>query len=255
MVGAGCRCCYCGPMTPIVGSIRRIDFGYFVRPGGETGTGKPRVECVLGYAVQHSTGVLLFDTGLGQGDAAVDTHYRPVRRPLPDALLLAGIVLDDVRWVANCHLHFDHCGGNPALAGRPIFVQSCELQQACSDTGYTLPSLIDFNGALYHEMEGETEILPDVLVIPTPGHTDGHQAIAVRAADGTVVLAGQAHDSAFDYTTDQLAWRAQQEKSVDDAALPYRPWVERLQKLDPARIVFAHDQAVWEPASRRISKA
>jgi len=199
--------------------------------------------------------MLLFDTGLGQGDAAVDTHYRPVRRPLPDALLLAGIVLDDVRWVANCHLHFDHCGGNPALAGRPIFVQSCELQQARSDTDYTLPSLVDFNGALYHEMEGETEILPDVLVIPTPGHTDGHQAIAVRAADGTVVLAGQAHDSAFDYTTDQLAWRAQQEKSVDDAALPYRPWVERLQKLDPARIVFAHDQAVWEPASRRISKA
>ena len=186
-------------MAATIGSIRRIDFGYFVRPGEEIGTGKPRVECVLGYAVQHSAGVLLLDTGLGEGDAGVDAHYRPVRRPLPDALRPAGIAVDDVRWVANCHLHFDHCGGNPALVGRPIFVQSRELQQARTDTDYTLPHLIDFDGALYREMEGETEILPGVLVIPSPGHTDGHQAIAVRGADGTVVLAGQAHNTTFDY--------------------------------------------------------
>jgi glyoxylase-like metal-dependent hydrolase (beta-lactamase superfamily II) len=242
-------------MAPTIGSIRRIDFGYFVRPGVETGTGKPRVECVLGYAIQQSAGVLLFDTGLGEGDAGVDTHYRPVRRPLPDALRLAGIAVDDVRWVANCHLHFDHCGGNPALAGRPIFVQSRELQQARTDTDYTLPHLVDFDGAFYREMEGETEVLPGVLVIPTPGHTDGHQAIAVRCADGTVILAGQAHNTSFDYTTDQLAWRAQQERVVDDPALTYRPWVERLQQLDPARIVFAHDHAVWEPASRHRDNA
>jgi glyoxylase-like metal-dependent hydrolase (beta-lactamase superfamily II) len=236
-------------MAPNIRSVRRIDFGYFVRPRQETGTGKPRVDWLLGYAIEHAAGVLLFDTGLGEGDAEADAQYRPVRRPLPDALRAAGIVMDDVRWVANCHLHFDHCGGNPTLAGRPIFVQSRELEQARTATDYTLPFLIDFDGALYREMDGETEILPDVLVIPTPGHTDGHQAIAVRGADGTIVLAGQAHDTAFDYTADQLAWRARQEGRVDDPALSYAPWIERLQRLDPARIVFAHDHAVWEPSS------
>jgi hypothetical protein len=25
------------------------------------------------------------------------------------------------------------------------------------------------------------------------------------------------------------------------------PWVERLEAFDPARVVFAHDGAVWEP--------
>jgi N-acyl homoserine lactone hydrolase len=111
-------------------SVSRIDFGYFIRPGAETETGKPRVEGVLGYVIEHSAGLLLFDTGLGEGDAEVDAHYRPVRRGLPDAMRAAGFAVDDVRWVANCHLHFDHCGGNPALVGHPIFVQSRELQQA-----------------------------------------------------------------------------------------------------------------------------
>jgi glyoxylase-like metal-dependent hydrolase (beta-lactamase superfamily II) len=229
--------------------VRRIDFGYFVRPAVETRTGKPRVEGVLGYVIEHPAGLLLFDTGLGEGDAEVEAHYRPVRRSLPDALRDAGIGIDDVRWVANCHLHFDHCGGNPAFTGRPIFVQSGELQQARAAPDYTLPHLIDFDGAVYHQIDGETEILPGVLVIPTPGHTDGHQAIAVLASDGTVILAGQAHNTAFDYSADQLAWRARREGRVDDPALSYQPWIERLQQLDPSRILFAHDQAIWEPAT------
>src|ERR1700693_1808216 len=126
--------------------VRRIDFGYFVRPAQETGTGRPRVEGVLGYVIEHSTGLLLFDTGLGEGDAEADTHYRPVRCPLPAAMRAAGV-----------------------------------------------------SGAEDRQLDGETEILPGVTVIPTPGHTDGHQAMAVRANDGTVILAGQATNTAFDY--------------------------------------------------------
>lgn len=58
--------------------VKRIDFGYFVRPASETPTGRPRVEAVLGYAIVHPQGVLLFDTGMGEGDPEVEVHYRPV---------------------------------------------------------------------------------------------------------------------------------------------------------------------------------
>jgi len=34
-------------------TVRRVDFGYFVRPPEETGTGEPRVEPCLGYLVVH----------------------------------------------------------------------------------------------------------------------------------------------------------------------------------------------------------
>ena len=46
-------------------TVRRVDFGYFVRPPEETGTGEPRVEPCLGYLVVHPEGTLLFDTGMG----------------------------------------------------------------------------------------------------------------------------------------------------------------------------------------------
>jgi N-acyl homoserine lactone hydrolase len=45
-------------------TVRRVDFGYFVRPAEETGTGMPRVEPCLGYAVGHPEGMILFDTGM-----------------------------------------------------------------------------------------------------------------------------------------------------------------------------------------------
>ncbi|MGH3328765.1 MAG: MBL fold metallo-hydrolase [Streptomycetales bacterium] len=230
--------------------VRRVDFGYFIRPAEETGTGCPRVEPVLGYVLAHRGGLLLFDTGIGAGEPGVDAHYRPSRRDLGAALAGAGASGQDVRWVVNCHLHFDHCGGNPDLAGRPIFVQRTELSQARTVEHYTLPHLVDFDGARYEEVDGDVEILPDVWVLPTPGHTDGHQSLAIRCDDGTVVLAGQAHDSATAYTGDQLAWRARNDAVADPLPL-HRPWIERLQGFDPSRILFAHDQAVWEPASSR----
>ncbi len=99
--------------------VRRLDFGFFVRPAEETGTGAPRVEPCLGYLVDHEDGLLLVDTGMGS-DPEIEAHYRPARRQLRAVLADAGVQLDDVRLVVNCHLHFDHCGGNPQLPGRPI---------------------------------------------------------------------------------------------------------------------------------------
>jgi len=224
--------------------VRRVDFGYFVRPAAETTTGAPRVEPCLGYLVEHPDGLVLVDTGMGS-DPDVDVHYRPRRRSLADALAETGARAKDIRLVVNCHLHFDHCGGNPELAGATIVVQRAELE-AARTAGYTLPELVDAPGLHYEQLDGEAEILPGVLVLPTPGHTPGHQSLVVRRGDGTVVVAGQSHDSASDYGADVLAWRARRDGHPPPlASTP--AWIDRLQQLDPARVVFAHDHAVWEP--------
>lgn len=226
--------------------VRRVDFGYFVRPAEETGTGAPRVEPCLGYLVEHPEGLLLVDTGMGS-HPEVDAHYRPRRRGLDCALGAAGARAADVKFLANCHLHFDHCGGNPALPGRPIFTQRAELDSAYHAPDYTLRELIDAPGLTYERLDGETEILPGVLVMPTPGHTAGHQSVVVRRRDGTIVVAGQSHDTATAYGADVLAWRAGRDGHA--APLPVAPeWIDRLQRFAPARVVFAHDAAVWEPA-------
>ena len=225
--------------------VRRVDFGYFVRPAEETGTGVPRVEPCLGYLVDHPESLLLIDSGMGS-HPDVDAHYRPRRHSLASALATAGVHVEDVAMVINCHLHFDHCGGNPQLAGRPIFTQRVELHWARSTVDYTLPELVDAPGLTYEQLDGEAEILPGVVVIPTPGHTAGHQSLLIRRANGTVVVAGQSHDTATAYGADVLAWRAHREGTKEP--VPLRPpWIDRLQQLDPSRVVFAHDNSVWEP--------
>ena len=230
-------------MTGVV--VRRVNFGYFVRPAEETGTGQPRVEACLGYLVEHPDGLLLFDTGMGS-HPDVDAHYRPRRRGLSDALRAAGASPDRITLVANCHLHFDHCGGNPSLTGRPVFTQARELAEAQQAENYTLPELIDAPGIRYEELAGEAEILPGVLLRPTPGHTAGHQSLVVRRPAGVVIVAGQSHDTATAFSADALAWRAG--RDGHSRPLPVPPaWMDRLQRLDPARVLFAHDHAVWEP--------
>ena len=226
-------------------TVQRVDFGYFVRPAAETGTGSPRVEPCLGYLVEHPDATLLFDTGMGR-NPDVDAHYRPRRIGIEEALSGVGRRLEDVTHVANCHLHFDHCGGNPRLAGLPVFTQATELAAARNTDDYTLPELLDASGTRWEELRGETEILPGVTLSPTPGHTEGHQSLGVRRADGVVIVAGQSHDSTTQYSADVLALRARRDGHGKPLPIPPE-WLERLMQLDPARVVFAHDHSVWEP--------
>jgi glyoxylase-like metal-dependent hydrolase (beta-lactamase superfamily II) len=201
-----------------------LDLGSFHRPASETATGVARTDAVLAYLVRHPDALMLFDTGFGAIDPEIEAHYRPSRRSLEDALREHGVQLGDIGLVINCHLHVDHIGGNPALAGTPIVTQSIELAEARS-TPYA-GGLIDFAGAVYRELDGDAELFPGIRVIATPGHTAGHQSLVVATAQGVVVLAGQAREQAVEFAADPEA---------------------AILATDPVRVVFAHDRAVWEP--------
>jgi N-acyl homoserine lactone hydrolase len=224
-------------------TIRRVDFGYFVRPAEETGTGAPRVEPCLGYVVGHPEGRLLFDTGMGS-HPEVDAHYRPRRVELEEALAAIGAKIADLRLAANSHLHFDHCGGNPNLGQLPVFVQAAELSSAQQTPDYTLPELID--SSRFEQVTGQAEVLPGVMLMPTPGHTTGHQSLVVRQTDGVVIVAGQSHDTATQYAADQLSWQAHRD-GHGQPLTDVPGWIDTLQQLDPRMVYFAHDRCVWTP--------
>jgi N-acyl homoserine lactone hydrolase len=228
-----------------VDDVARIELGSFVRPPEETGTDSHRVETVLGYVARTPEGVLLLDTGLGEGDQETEDWYRPWRVKIEDALRTVGLTVTDIDLVVNCHLHFDHIGGNPTLAGRPIFCQRRELETART-TEYTFSALVDFAGARYELIDGEASIGSAVHIIPTPGHVDGHQSVVLECEDGSIVLAGQAHDVASDWSADVLAARASRLGHEPPLPRP-SPWMDRLLQFDPKRVVFAHDHAVWSP--------
>ncbi len=197
------------------------------------------------HAVIHRDGVFLFDNGAGLGNAEIDEMFTPRVVPLDDALAAQGIALADVTGVANCHLHFDHAGQNGRLGGGvPIFVQRAEWEMV-HEPDYTVPEWVDVPGLRYEVIDGELEVAPGLRLIPTPGHTRGHQSLCIDTPQGTVVLAGQALQSRREWegATDTVGSGA---PGARDPRYPES--VERLRALDPIRVHFAHDPEVWTRA-------
>lgn len=194
------------------------------------------------HAVVHPGGVFLFDNGVGFGEEEIETTFTPRVTPIEDGLAEHGISLADVTGAANCHLHFDHSGQNGRiLPGVPIFVQRTEWSKV-HEPDYTVPGWIDVPGLSYEVLDGELEVAPGIRIVPTPGHTPGHQSLVVDTPEGVAVLAGQAVQSRAEWegATEPAASGA---SSARDAR--YADSVERLRSLDPARVHFAHDGAVW----------
>jgi glyoxylase-like metal-dependent hydrolase (beta-lactamase superfamily II) len=126
-------------------------------------------------------------------------HDRSIGREL-DA---RGIDRAAITHVVMTHLHFDHVGGaTEARAGRlePVFprarhvVQRREWHDATHPHERNRASYLEENlrpleaAGLLQPVEGEAEIAPGVRVIPSPGHTAGHQSVLVDDGQGHKLL-------------------------------------------------------------------
>jgi N-acyl homoserine lactone hydrolase len=218
--------------------VRRVRFGTIVRPAEETPDGRARVEAIDGFLVpMGDDGLLLFDTGIASGDPEVEAHYVPVRIPLRQALARVGARPDDVTAIANSHLHLDHAGGNRDLQGRPVFVQRTELA-AARQPGYTVDD-VHLPDDRYEVLDGETELVPGLRLVPTPGHTAGHQSLLLETRHGGLLLAGQTHDTASEWSADV---QGVHRPGARTAAAP--KWLAALLGR-VTEVRFAHDAAVW----------
>lgn len=226
--------------------IRRVVVGHYTMP--EDSSLPHQKIVVVVYAIRHPDGLVLFDTGIAEGHEEAENRYHPIiRRPLAEALDSIGVAMGEVGAIANCHFHLDHCGGNPLFPGTPIFAQQAEYD-ASDSLDYTLPEVVRFDGAKLELHDGDADIFPGVRVIPTPGHTPGHQSLLVETRDGRIMIAGQATNDASDYARAQLAWQVRNQ-DPDEPAPEVAAWVARVQQeFAPHRVLFAHDLAVWEPA-------
>jgi N-acyl homoserine lactone hydrolase len=215
-----------------------LDIGEFTFAADEPWPGE--LGAVVAYAIRRREGVILFDTGFGFGNAALDDRYHPVHRPVADVLENAAIRLAEVDLVANCHLHADHAGQNAMLRGIPIHVQRAELSRARAGD-YTVDEWIDGPGVTYIEAEGDHELTPGVRVLSTPGHSPGHQSLVVDQREGPVVLTGQAVYGLDEWTGSpgREGRTTAPDRSAYDASL------SRIRAIDPARVLFAHDRRPW----------
>jgi N-acyl homoserine lactone hydrolase len=177
------------------------------------------------HVIDHPGGRVLVDTGLTETHPAVADMD-----PRLDPLDAQDIDLDGIAMVVNTHLHFDHCGGNHLFSGRPVYVQSRELEDARTKDEYTIREWVDAPGIDYVAVDGEHELLPGVRLLPTPGHTPGSQ-IVVIGSEHPVVIAG-----------DAAVWAGQLDEPEDEGQ-------RLIRGLNPSEVWMAHASAPWSPSS------
>jgi N-acyl homoserine lactone hydrolase len=200
---------------------------------------------VNAWVVRHPEAVVLVDSGIAEHLPPDDLReLRFTRTPIEEALAKIDVRPGDVDLVINCHLHADHAGGNIRFRGTPILAQPAELS-AAREPDYTVREDVDLDDGRYEQREGEHEPLPGIRVIPTPGHSPGHQSVAIETDDGLLLLAGQVTRDASGFARAVTALRLEREGYEDPP--PYPEWLPRLLDLDPYRVVFGHDHAVWQP--------
>jgi len=150
------------------------------------------LNCLL---VETPAGRVLVETGIGE---RVDEKTRTMRAYIGPAILpalaLAAFDPATIDIVAMSHLHFDHAGGLLAADGSRAFprativAQRAEWEIAFSPNSRVVASYVQPELALVRDWgaegwaDGEREILPGVSVMPTGGHSAGHQAIVVRGS-------------------------------------------------------------------------
>src|SRR5207245_3905688 len=120
--------------------------------------------------------------------------------------------------VVNTHLHFDHCGGNHLFAGRPIYVQRQDLEDARTEDDYTIREWVEAPGVRYEPVDGELELLPGLRLVPAPGQPRGLQVVVVETGGRAVVVggdvAGWVGELAVRRTRRQLRGRAREHQLV-----------------------------------------
>ncbi len=210
---------------------------------------------VPSFLVVHPRGKLLFDTGVDclaadDPQARLGTRLAGLFRMaggadelLPNQLAAMGLLPDDITHVVNSHLHFDHCGCNALFPRAKFLLQRAELDAARAPRSHAHdPS---WNHPLdYRALDGEHDVFGDgsVILLPTPGHTPGHQSMSVRLSS----------DRTFVMTADACYTQAHLDREI----LPTSLWdtgqmiasMDALRKLgerSDTELVFGHDAQQW----------
>ena len=239
-------------------------------------------EPVPGVLLELDGGWLLLDTGFnvplvrdpllrerfhGRNHGIHAELLADPRHSLEVAFELVGVDPAEVGVVALSHLHNDHAGGLRWFAERvPVHLQQRELdyglhgghpgdgpeQHGFIRIDYDDPR-IDWRLA-----DGEVEVAPGVVAVPTYGHTPGHQSFVVTLDENAAAR--------YDVAGFVLAFDAADlQRNIDEELAvggfidcPPQQTVEAIQRLKAIAaergflIVPGHDPDVWPAFTRQL---
>ena len=184
----------------------------------------PRLVCHV-LLCESDDGLVLVDTGLGLADYAdMKDRLGPSRHLLHPVSTVAdtavlqlqaqGFDVADVAHIVLTHLDLDHVGGLSDFAHATVHTTADEHAAAITSPDFNDrqryrpaqwahgPAWQIHSGPGDQWRDGLTghEVLPGITLVPMPGHSRGHAAVAVDAGErGLVVHAGDAVFDASSY--------------------------------------------------------
>lgn len=171
---------------------------------------------ISSYLIVHPKGTLMFDSG-GIPDSAfppsgaAEEGFMSATETLESQLAAIGYEPSDVTYFALSHYHSDHTANANDFAGATWIVQKAERDFMFADDpdGIIEPAHFSaLKGAKTRVLDNESfDVFGDgsVVVMPAPGHTPGHQVVAVKLEHaGTVVLGGDLYHFPEERTTGRL---------------------------------------------------
>jgi glyoxylase-like metal-dependent hydrolase (beta-lactamase superfamily II) len=206
----------------------------------------------VSYLIVHPRGTLMFDSGeIADAElkgGPITKGVMSADKPLLPQLAAAGYKPADVNFFALSHYHGDHTGNANEFAGATWIVQKAErdFMFAANHPEGTIIDVASFSKL----KDAKTKVLNDenfdvfgdgtVVLMSAPGHTPGHQVLAVKLAKrGLVVLAGDLYHYPEERTTGRtpsFEFNAEQSKAS-------RAKIEQFVKDNKAELWIEHDIA------------
>lgn len=174
-------------------------------------------------------------------------------RSVSVALAEIGVEPDSIDVVVLTHLHFDHVGGCTRRAGaavEPVFrrarhvVQRAELDAALHPHERNRASYLDENlgplleAGLVDAVDGEVEVTPGVRVLPTPGHSRGHQSVLIDGGGERALFLGDVVPTSVHV---RLPWTMAYDLDVEATLASKRGLYQRALAEDWL-VLFGHDR-------------
>jgi len=158
--------------------------------------------------VQTDKALILVETGIGTLIKKKYFEFYSVERDpgLVGEMDKLGVKPEDIDFVINTHLHFDHCGNNtyrnesgeivPAFPNARYIIQKGEWETALNPSLRDKPSYLSDlfspleKAGVLQLVEGDTSIIEGINVMLTPGHTAHHQCVKIGSEGETILFLG-----------------------------------------------------------------
>lgn len=148
---------------------------------------------LISYFLEGAGHKIIVDTGGSIPDGMKwQPYFQSDNEELDRALFDIGVSPEEIDLVILTHLHWDHAGNNHLFPNARFFVQKKELDFLLSPdpkdkAGFEMDLVMKTK---YETVDGDSEIIPGIRVILTPGHTTGMQCVVVETASGKYILGG-----------------------------------------------------------------